>query len=120
MITNWLKSTFRFFDSVSSELEYWQQIENLQSKVDKAEFELQKMQDAFKREQDYSCFMALRASEFEGELEDLKNQLGDSNAGYTSLLRDYFEAADKHRQFKRESLARIEELENQVHATHEK
>jgi len=112
MITNWLKATFRFFDSVSSEVEYWQQIRNLQSKVDKAEFELKNAQDAFKREQDYSCFMALMAHTFESEVEDLKSELGDSRAAYSSLLKDYYEMMDKHRQFKRESLARIEQLEN--------
>lgn len=94
MITQILKTTISYFNSVNSEVTYWKQIEELQIK-------LEQTSDALSIARENEEDLERQNFELVTENKALKDELQTSNSAYQSLLNDYYQMMDRHREFKR-------------------
>ena len=94
IIAQILKTTVTVFNAVNSEVTYWKQIEQLQIK-------LEQTSDALSTARENEEDLARHNFELVAENKALKDEVQNSHSAYQSLLKDYHQMMDKHREFKR-------------------
>ncbi len=94
MITQFLRSAITFFNAANSEVTYWKQIENLQT-------ELETTADTLANVCELKDYLVRKNLDLLAENKALKDELESSEIAYGSLLDDYYEMMNKHREFKR-------------------